>query len=231
MLIRALSAVLVAASVLLGTPAAAAGSHVIASWEMNEPPGARTMVDGSGHGFDGRIGREVGRARTGGAAGYRYARLDPDTPPPHPQHVVIVPDAAALDPGDRDYTVALRLRTTYQFGNIVQKGQATVAGGNWKLQIPRGIVQCLFRGSAGQIIVSSPRSYNDGRWHTVVCERRSGGVMLSVDGRTVARRSGRTGRIANSWPVAIGGKTACDQIDVGCDYYAGDLDWVRISNS
>ena len=30
------------------------------------------------------------------------------------------------------------------------------------------------------------------------------------------------------WPLSIGGKTDCDQRDVGCDYYAGDLDWVEI---
>jgi hypothetical protein len=28
--------------------------------------------------------------------------------------------------------------------------------------------------------------------------------------------------------VTIGGKLDCDQIDVGCDYYAGDLDWIKI---
>ena len=44
----------------------------------------------------------------------------------------------------------------------------------------------------------------------------------------MARRSGWTGRIENSWPVSIGGKTDCDQIHVGCDYYAGDLDYVEI---
>jgi hypothetical protein len=53
-------------------------------------------------------------------------------------------------------------------------------------------------------------------------------VTLTVDGTVEARRSGRTGRIANSWPVAIGGKTACDQVKVGCDYYVGDLDHIRI---
>ena len=139
-----------------------------------------------------------------------------------------VRDADVLDPGTRDFAVTVRLRTTGKFGNIIQKGQATVSGGNFKLQIPSGIVECLFRGSADQLIVASPRRLNDGRWHTVRCARTGAGSRSTVDGATVARTSGWTGRIANSWPVSIGGKTNCDQIDVGCDYYAGDLDWVEL---
>jgi hypothetical protein len=124
--------------------------------------------------------------------------------------------------------VTIRLRTRYQFGNIVQKGQATVEGGNFKLQIPNGIVQCLFRGSNGSIIVSSRSRLNDGSWHTVRCDRTDAGLALTVDGAVEARRSGRTGYIDNSWPLSIGGKTSCDQVDVGCDYYAGDLDYVEL---
>jgi hypothetical protein len=220
-----------AASLLLGTvtPADAAASNAVAVWDMNEPPGSRTMADDSGNGLRGSVGREVDTGvRGGGARGYRFGRLDPDTPPTHPQHLVTVRDSAALDPGTRDYAVTVRLRTTYQFGNIIQKGQATVSGGNWKLQIPGGIVQCLFRGSVSQVIVTAPRRINDGGWHTVRCERTGSGLTLGVDGSTVARRSGWTGRVVNSWPVSIGGKTDCDQIDVGCDYYAGDIDYVQI---
>jgi hypothetical protein len=228
---RTLAVVLAATSALLGTavPADAAASRLVAVWDMNEAPGSRTMTDGSGHGLRGSIGREVDTGvRVGGAKGYRFERLDPDTPPTHPRHLVTVHDAAALDPGTRDYAVTVRLRTTYQFGNIIQKGQATVPGGNFKLQIPSGIVQCLFRGAESQVIVTASRRINDGRWHTVRCERTGSGVALAVDGSTVARRPGWTGRISNSWPVSIGGKTDCDQIDVGCDYYAGDIDWVQI---
>jgi hypothetical protein len=228
---RTFAVVLTVASALMGTAAAAdaATVHPVAMWAMNESSGARTMRDSSGHGLRGSVGGEVlTGVRTSGATGYRFTRLDPDTPPPHPRHLVTVPDNYALDPGTRDYAVTVRLRTTYQFGNIIQKGQATVAGGNFKLQIPRGIVQCLFRGSSGSRLVSAPRAINDGRWHTVRCERTGTGLALAIDGSLVARRSGWTGRISNSWPVSIGGKTSCDQIDVGCDYYAGDIDYVEI---
>ncbi|WP_169739460.1 laminin G domain-containing protein [Actinoplanes friuliensis] len=219
------------ATVLVSTAATAdaAWDHPVATWNMNEWSGARTMMDSSGNGHDGRIGSEV---RTGtyvnGATGYRFDRLEPDTPPTHPGHLVTVSDSSDLDPGTRDYTVTIRLRTTHKFGNIIQKGQATVSGGNFKLQIPNGIVECLYRGSSKSLLVRTPRRLNDGNWHTVSCTRTGSGVSLTVDGSTVARRSGWTGRISNSWPVTIGGKTSCDQVDVGCDYYAGDLDYVEI---
>jgi hypothetical protein len=228
---RTLAVLLTVASALMGTAAAADAATVrpVALWGMNEPAGARTMLDSSGNDLRGSVGGEVlSGVRASGATGYRFTRLDPDTPPAHPRHVVTVPDRSALDPGTRDYAITVRLRTTYQFGNIIQKGQATAAGGNFKMQIPRGIVQCLFRGSSGSRLVTAPHAVNDGRWHTVRCERTGTGVALIVDGSTVARRSGWTGRISNSWPVSIGGKTSCDQIEVGCDYYAGDIDYVEI---
>jgi hypothetical protein len=208
--------------------ARAAAEYPVAIWAMDEPAGARTMHDSSGHGLNGRIGGEVGvGSRYGGALGYRFPRLQPDTPPTHPEHLVTVANNGWLDPGDGDFAVTMRLRTTYQFGNIIQKGQATVPGGSWKLQIPNGYVQCWFRGSAGSVLVTAPRKINDGKWHIVRCERSDDGVRLTIDG-TATGKYGATGRIANSWPLSIGGKTECDQRTVGCDYYAGDLDYVAI---
>jgi len=228
---RAVFATLIASTIVaVAAPAAgAAGPSTVASWAMDEGRGARVMPDGSGHGLNGSIGNEV---RTGtvvnGSTGYRFDRLQPDEPPPHPGHLVTVPDNPALDPGNRDYQVTVRLRTTHHFGNIVQKGQATVAGGNFKLQMPNGRMQCLFRGSRGSLMVTAKRSVNDGAWHTVQCERAPDAVILRIDGVVESRANGRTGTIANSWPVSIGGKTSCDQVDVGCDYYAGDIDRVSI---
>jgi hypothetical protein len=218
-------------ALLCGTAgvARAAAGNPVAIWAMDEAPGSRTMHDSSGHGLDGRIGNEVGVGTSyAGELGYRFARLDPDTPPTHPKHLVVVPNSRWLDPGDGDFAVTMRLRTTYQFGNIIQKGQATVPGGSWKLQIPNGLVQCWFRGAAGSVLVTAPRKINDGNWHVVRCERTDDGVSLAIDGRTVAGKYGATGWIANSWPLSIGGKTECDQRTVGCDYYAGDLDYVAI---
>jgi hypothetical protein len=214
---------------LPASPARADSPHTVALWAMNEPAGSQIMYDSSGNGLNGTIGSEVGTATwVDGAYGYRFARLQPDTPPTHPQHLAVVPANDDLNPGTRDFSVTLRLRTTEQFGNIIQKGQATVPGGSYKLQIPSGKVQCWFRGSEGALLVTAPRAINDGRWHTVRCTRITDAVYLEIDGTWVAGRWGRTGSISNTWPLSIGGKPSCDQITVGCDYFAGDLDYAEI---
>jgi len=225
--------VLTAAVLVLGPATTAAGTagDQVARWNMNESPGSRSMSDSSGHGLRGTVGGEVQTGvRIDGATGFRFPRLAPDTPPTHPGHLAVVLDRAALNPGDRDYAVTIRLRTTYQFGNVIQKGQATVSGGNFKMQIPNGILQCIFRGSGGTLVAQSTRRLNDGQWHTARCERSGAGVSLEVDGTVMARRPGWTGWISNSWPLTIGGKSSCDQIHVGCDYYAGDIDYVEIDS-
>ena len=217
---------LAASAVLAGTggTATADARYAIAAWGMDESSGTRMLYDSSGHGLHGRIGGEVGRGR----GTFTFGRLDPDTPPARPGHLVTLPDNRELDPGGRDYALTIRLRTKNHFGNVIQKGQATVTGGSYKIQMPSGYVQCWFRGSSGQVLVSSPRPANDGRWHTIRCERTYDGVLLSIDGRVVASRAGRTGTISNAWPISIGGKTECNQIDVGCDYFAGEIDYVTV---
>ncbi len=224
-----ISVLALAAVAAVAAPVDAASTTTVASWSMNESRGARTMADSSGNGLHGSIGREVGTGTSvRGSTGYRFERLEPDRPPARPGHIVTVPDNRALDPGDRTYVVSVRLRTQYHFGNIVQKGQATSAGGNFKLQIPSGRVECLFRGSRGSRAVFAKSRINDGAWHTVECERGPEGVTLRIDGVVEARAYGWVGTIDNSWPLAIGGKIDCDQIDVGCDYYAGDIDRIDI---
>jgi len=41
------------------------------------------------------------------------------------------------------------------------------------------------------------------------------------------RLNGATGNISNTFPMTVGGKIACDQVTVTCDYYAGDIDWIK----
>ena len=104
-------------------------------------------------------------------------------------------------------------------------------GGYFKWQLPKGVVKCLFRGSAGTVTAGSVTPINDGQWHTVRCERTATAVTMTVDGEVTRRKSGATGNIANSKPLSIGGKVACDQVDVTCDYWVGRIDWVKIQAS
>jgi hypothetical protein len=226
--------VALAAAVAMVWPALAAIDQPVATWQMNESAGATTMVDSSGNGINGVIGAhvQVGTALSGGGTGYRFPYLQPNTPPADPAHVVRVAHDSRLNPGSGDFAVEFRMRTTHSFGNVMQKGQAGAAGGYWKFQQPSGKISCLFRGSLGSSTASSGTvRVNDGAWHTVRCERTASSVVMRVDGVTTGRNSNPTGTIANTKPLSIAGKLNCDQVTVTCDYFAGDIDYVKIQRS
>jgi Laminin G domain len=224
-------AVVLAGLVALAVPAHAAIDQPVATWQMNEPAGATTMVDSSGNGINGSIGAHVqtGVALSGGGTGYRFPFLQPNTPPADPAHLVVVKNNARLNPGSGNFAVELRMRTTHSFGNVIQKGQAGSAGGYWKFQQPSGKITCLFRGSLGSSTgTSGTVRVNDGAWHTVRCERTSSSVVMTVDGVVTSRNHNPTGTISNTRPMTIAGKLNCDQVNVTCDYFAGDIDYVKI---
>jgi hypothetical protein len=204
-------------------------ADLLGRWKFNEQAGAVRARDTGRYGFDAVVGSlvEVGISHQGGR-GYRFPDTYPGSPPARPERLVQVPDQDRLDPGVRDYVVTVRYRTTYAYGNIVQKGQATSQGGNWKLQQPGGVAQCLFRGSQGDSTVSSGRPLNDGRWHTVQCKRVNGRTTMTVDGVVTDVNRKDPGRINNVMPLSIGGKGTCDEVTVYCDYYVGSIDFVRI---
>ena len=233
---RTLSAVglALAGAFAMVAPAHAAIDQPVAVWQMNESAGSRTMSDSSGNGINGTIGAHVvvGTALSGGGTGYRFPYLKPNTPPADPDHVVRVPHDSRLNPGSGNFAVELRLRTTHSFGNVMQKGQAGSAGGYWKLQQPNGKISCLFRGAVGSSTASSGTvRVNDGAWHTVRCERTSSSVIMTVDGVVTGRNFNATGSIANTRPLSIAGKLNCDQVTITCDYFAGDIDYIKIQTS
>jgi hypothetical protein len=223
-----------AAAVAVPSSAGGAVDTPVAGWEMNEPSGATVMTDSSGYEINGSIGSAV---RTGvsyeGATGYRWPFTKPNEPPAKPERLVTVGDSR-LNPDSGDYAVTLRFRTTHSFGNMIQKGQAGTPGGYWKFQNVSGKVTCLFRGRAddGTVLSKAVNTgdipLNDGAWHTLVCARTSDRLTLTIDGSRVRRALGPTGTISNTRPLTIGGKLDCDQIKVTCDYFAGEIDSVRI---
>ncbi len=52
--------------------------------------------------------------------------------------------------------------------------------------------------------------------------------MTIDDGVKVRRANGPTGQISNIMPFAIGGKSKCNAVTVTCDYWVGEMDYVRI---
>jgi len=224
---------LAAAVVMTLAVAAPASAATLADWEMNEGSGATTMIDSSGH-VNGTIGSAV---KTGvsvmGATVYRWPFASPTAPPPKPERIVQA-NSNSLNPGSGTYTVSLRYRTTQHFGNIVQKGQAGSAGGYFKVENPHGQINCVFRGVvSGKLVrkaVTSPAVLSDGAFHVATCTRTANALTLTIDGSVVDTAHGSTGNISNTRPVTIGGKLNCDQIKTTCDYYTGDIDWVKLSN-
>lgn len=214
--------------------ASASATEVLADWQMNEAAGATVMVDGSGNGLDGVIGSAVVTGVVGtDSLGYKWTYTSPNQPPPKPERLVQAGDDR-LNPGSGDYAVTIRFWTTQSFGNIIQKGQSGIKGGYFKWQIPSGKLSCLFRGLAadGSVQSKSVNSgstlLNDGAWHTVRCERTVDRVTMTIDGTITRKGIGPTGDITNTKPLTIGGKLSCDQISVTCDYFVGEIDYIRI---
>jgi hypothetical protein len=162
-----------------------------------------------------------------------WDRHPPDAGVPYGfDHLITVPDAAdgSLDPGTGDFTVEFRFKTKEKFGNILQKGQSRTVGGQVKFQIPKGKLSCMFRTPQGMATATSGSTLlNDDRWHDVRCVRTSTSVTLYVDGVRVGRKNGFTGNLNNKKPWTFGGKHECDAVEVTCDYFAGEIDYVRMT--
>jgi hypothetical protein len=207
--------------------------EVEACFEMNEAPEATTMIDSGPNGLHAPInqdGLDTGFSYLG-AIGYHWARKGPNALPVAPERIIQIPDNDNLDPGPNSdtFTVEIRYRTRENFGNITQKGQAATRGGQWKIQNPQGIPSCLFKGSRGQVATGAKTPLNDNRWHTLTCVLTSSSVTMYVDGVFRNRKNGATGTIDNSIPMTVGGKINCDQLETTCDYFSGQIDYIRIT--
>jgi hypothetical protein len=228
-----MTGVSVLACLALAAPSTAAGPTTVLDLEMNEAPGATVAVDSSGLGHDGAIGNHLVMH----SSYITWDRHDPSATTYYgADHLIMVPDAAdgSLDPDAGNFSVEIRYRTTAKFGNIIQKGQNKDAGGQVKFQQPKGIVGCMFKSPTGQAATNSITPLNDGQWHTVLCTRTPTEVDMYVDGVFRSRVRHTTGVINNKKPWTIGGKFDCNTADptVGadsCDYWPGDMDYVRIT--
>ena len=214
------------------------GPLLVGDWQMNESSGS-TMIDASRNGLDGDIGSSVRINRpTPTSRGYHF---DGPVNVKNQGRLVLVPDTPMLDPGTGTYSVAIRFKTNASHPNILQKGQSEDAGGYWKLVIHTGWPRCHYRDenhntkAIGFDKSPNPNAkVNDGDWHTLRCVRNLTSVCVSLDEGTPNAMQrcikGTLGRIDNKWPLSIGGKLRCDaaQASKTCDYFNGDIDWVRI---
>lgn len=214
--------------------AASAGPQVVARWDMTELNGSPLMLDSSGNGHHGVIGADAlaqGLKRDSGIY-YDWSLRCPSCPPAAPSRVVQVPDdGAELDIPDPTvlWTAEIRYRTPKGYGNLMQKGQGTTAGGQFKFENPAGLAKCVWNGANGNYIAVRASTYtNDRQWHTVQCVHRETTVEIWVDGVREQVKGRRTGPIDNAKPFVVGGKSSCNQTSVTCDYYTGLIDYIMI---
>jgi Concanavalin A-like lectin/glucanases superfamily len=214
---------------LLTAPVAAASAVApskVLDLELNDRVGATSAVDSSGLHHDGSIGSKV--VMNGSFAHFPLNRPDVNL---GAAPLIKVPDATdgSLDPGTGAFTVEMRLRTTYG-ENIFQKGQATTTGGQWKMEMQGGKFTCGLKTSGGNAVVNSGTvKVQDGSWHTIRCERAASSLALYVDGKRTGHSTNKTGDLNNSYPWSLGGKPTCNGTPVSCDYFNGDIDYVRVT--
>lgn len=204
---------------LLATAAPASAATVVAVWNMDGT--GSTMTDSSGRGHTGTLRNVlVGRPGVQGSA-YEF-RGKPS--------YVTVPSHADFAPG----TGAFKISMSVRFGavpsaavgdyDLLRKGLAATAGGNYKVEILRsGRAFCFFSGSTGTVSVTNGPNLADNRWHKITCTRSGNTVVLTVDGASWSR-TGPTGSISNSSTVFIGTKNSS-----GEDQYTGLMDAVTIT--
>lgn len=97
---------------------------------------------------------------------------------------------ALLSMGDSDFTIRTRFKTTEaRGGTLAAKCPPT---GDWarnaKALFLRGGKLCYDIGWVG--VMTSKRSFNDGKWHTAVLSVQGGAALLCVDGKVEASRQG-----------------------------------------
>lgn len=221
-------------AVLVAPQTAAAATVVVADYEMNESAGATVMNDSGPNNIDGRIGSRIAPGTlVNGATAYRFAPVGtPAGEPVDDERLALVDHNSNLNPDSVDFAIEFRYRTTRSFGNVVQKGQNGTAGGYFKFEQPSGLMTCLFKDKNGlQRSVKSNIATNDGQWHTIRCEKNTTFIKLFVDGTQVAIISHTLANIANTRPLSIGGKENCDQISTTCDYFDGDIDYVKLEKA
>jgi concanavalin A-like lectin/glucanase superfamily protein len=194
--------------------AQAASAATTAWWKMDETSGT-TMNDSVGS-ADGTLHNvTVGLA---GISGKAYGFNGTSS-------YVSVPNRSSLNPGSAKVTVQIAVLFTTippQDYDLIRKGLASTAGGDYKIEIVHsGQALCLFGGSKNDVQLIGGPKLNDGRWHRISCLRDANKVSLSVDGVVRKSVTKPVGTIANTSSLYIGAKP-------GSDWHNGRLDDAKI---
>jgi hypothetical protein len=205
--------------ILMATAAPAQAATVVALWNMGDS--GTSMADSSGHGHTGTL-HHVAVKQTG-ASGYGFGFSG--TP-----SYVTVPSSGDFSPGTGTFSFTMHVRfpavpsSSVGDFDLLRRGLGSTSGGSYKLEILRsGRAYCDYRGSGGEVSISSGPNLADNKWHKISCARVGKSVVLSVDGSSWTK-AGSTGTISNSVGLYIGARDSS-----GADQYAGLMDTVSVS--
>lgn len=207
-------------------PSVAHAATDAALWHMDEPAGADTMIDSSANGNNGTLINVVAGEGTSGTA-YNFDASASAS-------YVNVPDSDTLDPGTADFSFTASVKfsivpeTDY---NVIRKGLGPAAGGNYKMEIKRKLVngvaigraRCSFKDGAKKVsALWKGANLADGAWHTITCEKTAGLIRLIVDGKSYTK-SVILGSISNGSVLTLA------RNEDGDDQYGGFMDEVSVS--
>lgn len=185
--------------VAFGAPALAAGERAV--WHFDETSGS-TAFDSSGNGNNGTTENVV---MTGSGYGFNGNNSR-----------VVVPSSPSLNPGTAPFSFSVTFQSSVSPGpgldyDLMRKGLTTTSGGEYKVEIlnanGKARALCVIKDSAKKALqIRGSTNLTDGQVHTITCSRTSIGLTVVVDNLAPKTKSGSTGSIANTAPLAIGAK-------------------------
>ena len=190
---------------------------------LPEPPApGPTTADGSRHGNDGYV--RGGAQATAGRFGPGLAFDGVDD-------FVEVPWSSSLDMAAGDFTWTAWIRYSATTGShailwAYRVGQGTP--GVWLRAEPASNrIRAFMETERGNAQLVTPRPYNDGQWHFLVLQRKSGRFSLSVDGQETVATAAPAGSVTAGKELAIDGVHVGQRLD-GVHRFRGSIDEVRV---
>ena len=215
-------------TVAAGTTLAA--GTTVAAWSFNQPSGG-VVTDTTGRGHD---------AQADPTAPFFSFSLDPVLGRyvglfEHDDGRVLIPASADLSPGSADFSIGITIKTVDDNGNTFQAGTTKPNQDFVKFEVAdiyqhaiSGIPRCHFTGDAslavGGYLILGPQPINDGRWHTIRCQKTANAIAMWVDGVVVNVRKVVIGTVdlsGSEW--SIGGKYMPNMVTAPWDMFTGTV--------
>lgn len=224
------STTMIAPSVAVAaTPAPVTGTTV-ASWPMRETSGT-TAYDTTGRGHTATL--YAGKPSFKFTYDTALSRYVGDFPSDN--GLLLVNANTDMSPGKADFAIGTTFKTLDGHSNILQAGTTQVGKDFIKLEMASahsaglvGVPRCRFTGdvsrNVGGFILLGDKSYADGKWHTVRCDKHATKIVMRIDGIVVNERAVTVGSVNVSlekW--SIGGKYTPNQTTSTSDMYKGQL--------